>query len=202
MTPHAPFFEIASAEGRVHLGDLADGIPVFSMKGDDHLQAHPEMAALLPRLFAMVSYGDFTGREHDREFDLGVVVGHSRCVATTDADEIVYARRTGRRQGWTPFVKGREAIPTSTVSIRFLQTDSGLVALLTAHFGTLAPPERVPEWCRKNPSCANTRRSSGPGTRWFSIPPSSTSRPESAPIPFLNTGVRLSISRRVPCPLL
>jgi len=73
------------------LGDLADGRPVFSMKGDDHLQAHPEMADLLPQLLAMVSYGEFTGREHDREFDLGRVVGHSRCVATTDADEIVAA---------------------------------------------------------------------------------------------------------------
>jgi hypothetical protein len=134
-------FALSASEGRTHLGDLADGTPVFTKKGPNHLASHPEVAALVPEVLATLTVADFTGRDLNKVVDLGRVVGISTCVETTDGDAIVFARRRGRKDGCTRFVRNREGNPTSTVVVRLFLNDQGLVALMTAFVGADAPAE-------------------------------------------------------------
>ncbi|OGR85788.1 MAG: hypothetical protein A2901_01600 [Elusimicrobia bacterium RIFCSPLOWO2_01_FULL_54_10] len=73
------------------------------------------------------------------EFDS--TVGKSVCVETTDADEIVYAQRQGRR-GLSRFVKNREAEPTDAVTV-VLKKDSreDYYVLIAAWCGATAEKE-------------------------------------------------------------
>lgn len=134
-------FALANSDGRTHLGDLSDGTPVFSKKGADHLANHGDVASFLNEGFARLSMSDFNGQNMVKDLDLGRVVGISTCVETTDMDEVVYARRMGRKFGCTRFVKGRKGVDCRSIVVILYLNDEGLVALMTAYVGKLAPAE-------------------------------------------------------------
>jgi len=99
----------------------------------------PEVVPLLPEALAQVDAG---GREFvEAEVDLGRVIGESICVATTDADRIVWVRRPGRA-GPTRCVVGRAPEPCSTVTAILRRGDRGEeYVLITAYVGRIAGPE-------------------------------------------------------------
>lgn len=119
------------------LGTLASGEPVVDRK-DSHVASH---AAVLPLLAETFSHVHTYGREEFcEEIGFGRVVGKTICVATSDADEIVYAKRPGRR-GLTRFVKNRDPESTSSVTACFKRTTGGTFLLMTAFIGSRAPAE-------------------------------------------------------------
>lgn len=124
------------------LGTLASGEPVIDRK-DSHAASHGAVFPLLAEAFSLTNT---SGRaEFCEEADFGRVVGESICVATSDADEIVYAQRPGRR-GLTRFVKNRDPEPTRSVTACFKRVSGGALLLMTAFVGSRAPAE---PWDRK-----------------------------------------------------
>lgn len=79
-----------------------------------------------------------------REFTYPHIIGVSRCVATNDADEIVYARRV-HRFGYTRFVINRELEPCNKLSVVLWRGENGCYELSTAYVGPLTPPEPFTE---------------------------------------------------------
>lgn len=68
-------------------------------------------------------------------------IGVTTCVSTTDADEICYARRIGRK-GDTRFVKNRNPEPTTKIVVGIcVDRETGLPTLFTAFYGDLAAKE-------------------------------------------------------------
>lgn len=104
----------------------------------DHLLAHRGVIDLLPECFERL--GD--AREHIicKSIDMDRIVGKSDCVATSDADEIVYAQRY-RRRGLTRFVKNRESVPSSHVTVIMKKIKPDRYVVLTAFVGQLAQRE-------------------------------------------------------------
>ncbi|MEK7557407.1 MAG: hypothetical protein AAB538_05495 [Patescibacteria group bacterium] len=73
--------------------------------------------------------------------DMGRIVGQTRCVETTDADEIVYAQRLGRG-GLSRFVKGRKPEDCNTIAIKLRRDPKDdRVYLYTAFVGKPTPSE-------------------------------------------------------------
>ena len=119
------------------LGILASGEPVIDRK-DSHVASH---AAVFPLLAEAFSHVQTNGRdEFCEEVDFCRIVGETICVATSDADEIVYAKRPSRR-GLTRFVKNRDPESTSSVTACFKRTTGGAFLLMTAFIGSRAPAE-------------------------------------------------------------
>ena len=116
---------------------LASGETVWELPGS-HLKDHPTVLPVIPEALGKIS-------SHDREtiveeVDLGRVVGENLRVKTTDADEIVYARRPGRA-GHTRFVKNRNPEPCAHVVVILHRLKGGDYAIATAFIGTRCPAE-------------------------------------------------------------
>ena len=119
------------------LGRLASSEFVFDVK-DSHVATH---SSVLPCLAEALSMMSSDSREVViAELDMGRVVGKNIRVATTSADEIVYAQRPNRR-GLTRFVKNRKPEPCSRVVVLVKRTTGGAYVLLTAFIGTRCPAE-------------------------------------------------------------
>ncbi len=119
------------------LGRLASGEFVVDVK-DSHVATH---SSVLPCLAEALSMMSSDSREVViAELDMGRVVGENIRVATTSADEIVYAQRPNRR-GLTRFVKNRKPEPCSRVVVLVKRTTGGAYVLLTAFIGTRCPAE-------------------------------------------------------------
>lgn len=73
------------------------------------------------------------------EKDMGRAVGTTNLVETTDADEIVYAKRIGR-DTYSRFAKHRDPIPCRSIVI-VLRKTGGSYYLWTAMCGKLLPKE-------------------------------------------------------------
>ena len=101
--------------------------------------AHGEVVCLLSEALAEV---DSCGRNFFiHEHDFGRIVGTSVCVPTTDADEIVWAKRP-KRSGHSRFVKNRKSEPCSKVVVILKKmTRSDCYVLITAFVGNRAEPE-------------------------------------------------------------
>lgn len=67
-------------------------------------------------------------------------IGQTICVEASSSDEIVYAQRPGR-MGLTRFVKNREAVNTSEISMVLKKVPDGWI-IITAFFGS--KPEKEP----------------------------------------------------------
>ncbi len=132
---------IARCEGRRLLGHQADGEPIWSRLGDDHLLAHPDVRILLPRALPRLTVPDARGETGSVLVDFGRPIGFRTCVPTSPGDDVVYARRVGRTTGCTRFVRGGQPLPCSTLRVVFRRTESGLAELRTAYIGTPTPPE-------------------------------------------------------------
>lgn len=98
----------------------------------------PGLLALLPEILGRVDAGHVrpTG---EVEVHMGRVVGDTICVETTAEDEIVFALRPGRA-GVSRFVRGRQAVPTSHVTLVLGRSGRGFF-VITGYFGRLASRE-------------------------------------------------------------
>jgi hypothetical protein len=74
-----------------------------------------------------------------QEVEMGMVVGKSICVATSESDQIIFAKRLNRL-GLTRFVENREPEESTKVSV-ILKKGDGYYILLSAFVGELTPPE-------------------------------------------------------------
>ncbi|MFZ2836142.1 MAG: hypothetical protein WAZ21_02385 [Candidatus Saccharimonadales bacterium] len=73
------------------------------------------------------------------ERNMGRIVGTTSLVETTDADDIIYAKRK-EREKYSRFAKNRELVPTSYIVI-CIRKQSGDYLLWTAWCGRLLPKE-------------------------------------------------------------
>jgi hypothetical protein len=134
-------------EGREQVGTLASGEVVFEKEGS-HLKDHPTVYPLVGEALGKISSDDRTTIVE--EVDLGRIVGENICVETTDADEIVYARRSGR-EGVTRFVKNREPEPSSKVVVIVNKCADNAYCVATAFIGGRSPAEPWDtEWADEN----------------------------------------------------
>ncbi len=111
---------------------------VVADRHQSHL--HSGVAALLPEVLARISAG---GRQFlVEEVDFGRLIGETVCVATSDADEIIFAQRL-RRAGLTRFVKNRIAEPCGSVVVILKKDDRdpSTYVLITAFIGHKPEPE-------------------------------------------------------------
>jgi hypothetical protein len=118
------------------MGHLATGEVVVDA-ANSHVATHPTVLAVLPEALGQIGGGD---EQIVTEVDLGRVIGENIRVATSDADEIVYAQRTGRR-GLTRFVKNREPEDCTSVVVILRKITGGAYVLVTAFIGTHCPAE-------------------------------------------------------------
>ena len=132
------------------LGVLRSGEVVYD-RPRSHL--HGEVASLLPEALAEI---DSLGRKFFiHEYDFGRIVGESVCVPTTDADNIVWAKRPNRF-GHSRFVKNRLPEPCSVVTVILKRDDrEDYYVLITAFVGYRAEPE---PWDRNLRTEADQRR--------------------------------------------
>ncbi len=118
------------------IGTLNDAQKVFNTPSS-HVHDNPELPALLSQALGKI---DSAGRDFFIEsIDFGKDVGFSRCIETLDNDDIIYAQREGR-QGFTRFVKNREPVPTSFVTVILKKIPEGY-KLITAFVGPQAERE-------------------------------------------------------------
>jgi hypothetical protein len=99
------------------LGTLHSGEVVVD-RAESHL--HAGAIGLLPEALAQIAAAGRTFIDETVIFDR--IVGVTTRVATTDEDEIIYARRTGRA-GLTRFVKNRQAVPSSRLTVVLSKRD-------------------------------------------------------------------------------
>jgi hypothetical protein len=127
-----------------HIATLANGKKVYADLTGSHLATHfadfPELSNLVKDFLATQS---FTEPLVYADYDMGKVVGNSDLVETSDSDEIVYAKRLNR-DTYTRFVKGRDAVPTSYITISLHQDSDGNYELSSAWIGQICPlfPDR------------------------------------------------------------
>ena len=127
--------------GRRQLGLLASGEPLWARRGDDHLVAHPGARARLVGICRHLPAPSTVGRDLDLLVDFVRAIGTSTCVRTGPDDDVVYARRPGRKRGCTRFVRKRAARPCRTFRVVLRRTSEGLVEVRTAYVGGRTPPE-------------------------------------------------------------
>lgn len=102
-----------------------------------HLLETPDLTELVQEALPHLVLGD--GDQVVLEWDMGRIVGTTNLVETTDADEIVYAKRIGRN-AYSRFAKNRQPIDCSSIVI-VLRKDNEDYYLWTAMCAKLQPKE-------------------------------------------------------------
>jgi hypothetical protein len=121
--------------------ECLNGAIVVSPKGLDHLQAHPDVLALLPEAAAKVSLPE-DGSFLATSVDMGRIVGNTGCVAVPETawgQEVLFAQRVGRAKA-SRVVVG-EGTPTNLVTILAFKGRDGDYVLVSAWIGQLAEKE-------------------------------------------------------------
>jgi hypothetical protein len=132
------FVNPESSQEIVVLGNLASGEKVIVRK-TSHIHDSPELEKYLTLALGKIVSNNQNSIEG--EVDFGKSIGFSRCVTTSDKDEIVFAMRP-KRKGFTRFVKNREPESTDKITViltKDRQTNAYLV--LTTYVGPKAEPE-------------------------------------------------------------
>lgn len=120
---------------RLCFGD--DNVLVLSNK---HMQVHKDVYPLLEEAFSMFTPTKETIQKTVVTFDR--IIGATICVKTTPEDEIVYAKRKGRK--WkSRMVKNRVPTPSSELTIVVKRCKNNIYRLLTAYVG--GQSEREPD---------------------------------------------------------
>lgn len=121
------------------LGHLSSGETVID-RPRSHL--NPTLARLLAVALQRVSTHDQKTIETDVDF--GKPIGHSNLVETNETDEIVFAKRPGRK-GYSRLVKHKQGSEVTTLHIKLLRAkELNTYVLVTAFLGTQTPPEPPP----------------------------------------------------------
>lgn len=121
------------------LGMTTNGALVYLEPDTSHAVTHfahqSKLRAAVEKVIPTLDGGpDWIRIEHDT----GDVVGTTDLVATTDGDDIVYAKRP-RRQTYSRFVKGKQSLPTSWITIALRKTEEHEYKLYTAFVGRSTP---------------------------------------------------------------
>lgn len=106
-----------------------------------HLLETPNLVQLVREALPYLVIGD--GSQVVLERDMGRVVGTTNLVETTDSDEIVYAKRIGRKK-YSRFVKNRELVPCQSIVVVVRECGQEYY-LWTAMCGNLLPQEAYDE---------------------------------------------------------
>jgi hypothetical protein len=132
------FFNAENRQEVVTIGNLASGEKVI-IRNTSHVHDNPELEKYLINALSKIKSNNQNVIEG--EVDFGKTIGVTRCIATSENDEIVFAMRP-KRKGYTRFVKGRVPEPTSKLTViltKDRQTNDYLV--LTTYIGAKAEPE-------------------------------------------------------------
>lgn len=140
-----------------YFATLANDKKVSADLTGSHLATHfadfPELSALVKEFLVTQSFDE---QEVYVDHDMGRVVGSSDLVETDDTDEIVYAKRFNR-DTYTRFVKGRDPVPTSYITVTLTLDGDGNYELTSAWIGQICPlfpdrpgatPESKPFWAK------------------------------------------------------
>lgn len=122
---------------KMRIWRLATGENVV-MRPKSHL--HEEARKFIAEALSRVSADS---RQYvEAEVDLGRNIGQTICVRTTDADDIVYAKRW-RRKGLSRLVRNRhpESCTTVFLALKKADEDAERYILMTAFIGAKAEPE-------------------------------------------------------------
>lgn len=118
------------------LGKLGSGQVVFD-RPNSHL--HKDILGILEEALLKINLKDENYQEV--ELDLGRVMGRTDCVETNDSDQIVYAKRRGRK-GYSRFVKNRKSEDSSKIVIVLKKAkEENCYLLVTAFIGSFPGPE-------------------------------------------------------------
>lgn len=120
---------------RLLFGD--DNVLVLSNK---HMQVHMDVYPLLEEALSMFTPTKETIQKPVITFDR--IIGSTICVETTPEDEIVYAKRKGRK--WkSRMVKNRTPTPSNKLTFVVKRCKNNIYRLLTAYVG--GQSEREPD---------------------------------------------------------
>ncbi len=117
---------------------LASGQEVID-RDVSHIHANVS-TALLAEALSVVRVDDADRVKHTHDF--GRTVGVSHCVQTQERDEIVFAQRVGRG-GLSRFVKNREPVSTTMLTVSLKRVVAGRYEIRTAYLGD---PGHVEPW--------------------------------------------------------
>ena len=124
---------------RERLGMMQDGsvayVDVDTSHAITHFAHHPKLREAVERVIPTLEGGPEWVRI---ERDTGEMIGTTDLVETTEGDDIVYALRP-RRQVYSRFVKGKEARPTSWITIALHKLGEREYELYTAFVGRNTP---------------------------------------------------------------
>lgn len=122
------------------LGTTKDGRLVYVDMQNSHAASHfkdtPQLLELVKELLPKIE----TPQNYSRfDIDMGREIGLSDLVQTTDADDIVYAKRPNRTK-YSRFVKNKGPVPSTMVTLELRKLEEGGLELFTAYIGSLTPP--------------------------------------------------------------
>ena len=118
---------------RLIFGD--DNVLVLS---NQHMQVHADVYPLLEEAFSMFIPTKETIQKISVKFDR--IIGFTICVKTTPEDEIVYAKRKGRK--WkSRMVKNRTPTPSNELTFVVKRCKNKIYRLLTAYIGSQSERE-------------------------------------------------------------
>jgi len=123
------------------VGKTSDGVEVWD-KEDSHL--HAGVSELLQEALDQVTVGDATDVVKT-EVKFPKDIGVSHLVETTEEDDIYYAARPPREDE-SRMVRGREPVPTKSLTVMVYPLEEGKAVLLTAYLGSPSPREPVGEF--------------------------------------------------------
>lgn len=138
MNPEKFLQQESKQEAMQVFGFLGSGERVI-VRPTSHIHDNPELEKYL--VLALSKITSNNQNVIGGEVDFGETIGVSRCVPTTQGDEIIFAMRP-KRKGYTRFVKNRQPEPTNKLTIiltKDKQTNDYLV--LTTYIGAKAEPE-------------------------------------------------------------
>jgi hypothetical protein len=124
---------------RRYLGTTKNGCRVYipaTSHASTHLADAPGLEQLVCELLPQLHV---EGKNLFTDHDMGRVVGLTDLVATTEKDEIVYAKRPYRND-YARFVLHREPQPTTYITVALNKRKPAEYDLVSAWIGSIAPP--------------------------------------------------------------
>ena len=122
-----------------YLGKTKNGFAVYldteSSHALTHFANHSNLRGLVEKAIPTI---DGVMEVVRVERDMGEIIGASDLVETNELDEIVYAKRP-LRTGYSRFVKNRESVSTSWITIDLRKSGEKEYSLYTAFIGRLTP---------------------------------------------------------------
>lgn len=122
------------------LGKTKNDISVYMDENSSHARTHiADTPGLMEYALEAIPQINATNDQEYTDVNLGRVLGETDLVETQDDDDIIYAIRVGRD---TParFVKNRQRVVTSYVSLILRKREAGGYYLFSTWLGEIVPP--------------------------------------------------------------